>query len=135
MKPRPHLLAALALLGCFGCSTPQALKTVQLDEIPAGRIAELDAMPEVEAQALPTRAYADLGQVEGISCKRSSKETASWEDATRRAKYRALQKGADAIANLQCEEPKSSSFLGRLTSAVAPTCMESIRCTASAVKR
>jgi hypothetical protein len=110
------------------------LQTVHLDEIPGDKIAEIDRVPEVAPQALPTQAYADLGPVEGISCKRSSREVASWEDAVRRTKYRAMQKGGNAISNLVCEEPKGG-LMSRLTSAVAPTCMESIRCTATAVKR
>ena len=132
-RPR-KLVAVLAVLVAGGCSTPQSLQTVHLDEIPSNKVAEIDAVPEIEAQPLPSLNYSDLGPVEGISCKRSSKEVASWEDAIRRTKYRAMQKGGNAIANLMCEEPKAS-FMSRLTSAVAPTCMESIRCTASAVKR
>jgi len=126
--------AALAVVLASGCSTPQSLQTVHLDEIPSDKFAEIDRVPEVEAQALRTRDYTDLGQVEGISCKRSRKEVASWEDAVRRTKYRALQKGANAIANLACDAPKGS-LISRITAAVAATCIESIRCTASAVKK
>jgi hypothetical protein len=125
------LVAVLAVLLAGSCST-QSLQTVHLDEIPSDKAAAIEGVPEIEA--LPSQAYTDLGAVEGISCKRSSREVASWEDAIRRTKYRALQKGGNAIANLVCEAPKAS-FMGRITSAVAPTCMESIRCTASAVKR
>jgi hypothetical protein len=106
---------------------PEPWERVRLDDIPEDKIAEIDRVPEIEAQPLPTAAYADLGPVEGVSCKRSSREVASWEDAIRRTKYRAMQKGGNAIANLSCEAPKGLS--------ATTLCRESIRCTASAVKR
>src|SRR3954470_4052649 len=108
MKPGLRkFMATLAVLLAGGCST-QSLQTVHLDEIPSDKVAAIDGVPEIEVQPLPSRDYADLGAVEGVSCKRTSKEMASWEDAIRRTKYRALQKGGNAIANLSCEEPKAS---------------------------
>ena len=121
----PRLLAlAAVLLG--GCSLPNPTKMEQLDEIPEAMIPQLDAMPVVQ----PENAVS-IENVEGVSCRRRTlayfKGTpASWEDATRRAKYRALQKGANAIANLSCEQPKGGSF--------TTMCFESIRCTATAVR-
>jgi hypothetical protein len=126
--------AAFALVLLPACSIPR-LHIEHLDDIPDGRIAEIDALPETQAEMLPTKVYADLGMVEGVSCKRSSREVASWEDAIRRAKFRAMQKGANSIANLSCEQPKGGSFISRLTAAVNAECMESIRCTASAVRK
>ena len=126
--------AALALLLLPGCSIPR-LHIEHLDDIPGDRIAQIDALPETAAEALPTKVYADLGIVEGVSCQRSSKEAATWEDAVRRTKFRAMQKGANSIANLSCEQPKGGSFISRLTAAVNAECIESIRCTASAVRK
>ena len=99
---------------------------VHLDEIPQAKLAEIDALPEIRPENAKSVSYRKLGDVEGVSCKRSSKELASWEDAVRRAKYRALQKGANAIADLKCEEPESHPL--------TTLCYESIRCTASAVQ-
>lgn len=116
----------LILASLPGCAAPKPWERVQLDEIPRDRITEIDALPEVNADELPTKRYADLGPVEGISCKRGSKESASWEDAIRRTKFRVLQKGGNAIANLDCEAPRGMSL--------TTMCYESIRCTASAVR-
>ena len=98
---------------------------VHLDEIPAAKLAEIDALPEIRPEEAKTVSYRKLADVEGVSCKRSSKALASWEDAVRRTKFRAMQKGANAIANLSCEEPQSHPL--------TTLCYESIRCTASAV--
>jgi hypothetical protein len=124
------LVALLLLLQ--GCSSIPRI--VELDEIPAARVAEIDALPEVAREAASS--YQDLGQVEGISCRpRSSKEPASWEDAVRRAKFRALEKGANAFTDLECGPPIAGPFLSRITGYVMSTCNETIRCTASAVRK
>lgn len=117
----PLLLAFL-----FGCAVPKPWEKVELDEIPADKFAEIDALPELRDKAASTTAYSDLGVVEGVSCKRGRKELASWEDAIRRTKYRAMQKGGNAITNLSCEAPKGGSL--------TTLCYESIRCTASAIQ-
>lgn len=113
-----------ALLG--GCALPNPTKMEQVDEIPAAMIPRLDAMPVVQDET-----GVAIDDVEGVSCRRRTLSwfkamPASWEDAVRRTKYRALQKGANAIASLACEEPKGSSF--------TTMCLESIRCTARAVR-
>jgi len=79
---------------------------VHLDEIPVERIAEIDAIQEIKDGT----AHTPLGAVEGISCRRSSKELASWEDSVRRTKLRAMQKGGNAITDLSCEQPKGRSL-------------------------
>jgi len=115
-----------------GCSSIPRL--VELDEIPSAKIAEIDALPEVART--PAMAYQELGMVEGISCRqRSSTEPASWQDALRRAKFRAMQKGANAFTDLECEPPKPGPFLSRITGYVMSTCNETIRCTVSAVRK
>jgi hypothetical protein len=125
MKARITVVVALlALAGA--CSVPRPWERVQLDDIPAGKTAEIDALPELMGEKLKNTRYTELGTVEGISCKRSSKELASWEDAVRRTRYRAMQKGADAIKDLQCEEPKGRSL--------TTLCYESIRCSATALQ-
>jgi hypothetical protein len=128
MRPLRHPVALLSLTILFAaCSVPQPWERVRLDDIPADKLAEIDALPELRADTgarLPP--YTDLGTVEGVSCKRSKKELASWEDAIRRTKYRAMQKGGNAITNLYCEEPKGKSL--------TTLCYESVRCTANAVQ-
>jgi uncharacterized protein YbjQ (UPF0145 family) len=115
-----RLVLAAALLG--GCSLPNPMKMEHLDSIPAGIIAQLDAMPVLQDENAIT-----IDSVEGVSCRRAYKGMpASWEDAVRRAKYRALLKGANAIANLSCESPKGGSL--------TTMCFESVRCTARAVR-
>jgi len=122
----PVALASLVIL-VAGCSAPKPWERVRLDDIPADKVAEIDALPEIRGDTgARTRPYADLGPVEGVSCKRSRKELASWEDAIRRTKYRAMQKGGNAITNLYCEEPKGKSL--------STLCYESVRCTANAVQ-
>lgn len=117
-----RVLLALVLLG--GCSLPNPAKMERLDDIPEAMIARLDAMPVLQDDGTPRQS---IEQVEGVSCRRAYKGMpASWEDAVRRTKYRALQKGANAIADLSCERPQGRSF--------TTLCFESIRCTAQAVK-
>lgn len=108
------------LLG--GCALPNPMKMEQLDDIPAALIPQLDAMPVLQDDSVIA-----IDNVEGVSCRRAYFKAmpASWEDAVRRAKYRALQKGGNAIANLSCEAPKGGSL--------TTMCFESIRCTARAV--
>ena len=128
-KPLAALSAILVLWGCAS-SMP---KTVELDDIPADKVAEIDALPEIRPEAPTT--YAVIDKVEGISCKRSKKDNASWEDALRRTKYRAIKKGANAIADLDCEMPKGGPLLSRITGYFSSTCQETIRCSASAVRK
>lgn len=116
----------MLLISLSGCSVPRPWERVQLDDLPRERISAIDAIPEIRTETLGTARYTGLGSVEGVSCKRSSKEVASWEDAIRRTKFRAMQKGANAITDLNCEEPKGRSL--------TTLCYESIRCTASAVQ-
>jgi uncharacterized protein YbjQ (UPF0145 family) len=118
--------AALLLLTLSGCSLPRPWERVDLDDVKQEQVFAIDALPEIKTETLNKARYTSLGSVEGVSCKRSSKEVASWEDAIRRTKYRAMQKGANAIANLSCEEPKGRSL--------TTLCFESIRCIATAVQ-
>jgi hypothetical protein len=53
----------------------------------------------------------------------------------RRTNFRALQTGANAIADLNCEQPKVGALLSRLTGYLMSTCNETIRCTADAVRQ
>lgn len=132
--PRARILSAAAVsLLLAGCAS-SIPDNVRLDDIPDAKVASIDALPEV-APGAPA-AYADLGKVEGISCnRRATKEPATWADAVRRTKYRAMQKGANAIADLDCGPPKTGPLLSRITGYVASTCEETIRCTASAVRK
>ncbi|MGH8764828.1 MAG: DUF2877 domain-containing protein [Burkholderiales bacterium] len=117
------LALALFISGCG--SIPNPSKMEHLDDIPAEMVPRLDAMRELPADK--PAAFETIGTVEGVSCKRAYKgASASWEDATRRTKFRALQLGADAIANLSCGRPEGASLTA--------VCLESIRCTANAVR-
>src|SRR5690348_14989119 len=128
MLPLRHPVAFASLIILLaGCSVPRPWERVRLDDIPADKLSEIDALPEIRADtAARIPAYDDLGPVEGVSCQRSKKELASWEDAIRRTKYRAMQKGGNAITHLYCEEPKGKSL--------TTLCYGSVRCTANAVQ-
>ena len=116
-----RLLLAVVLLG--GCSLP-SVKVEHLDDIPQAMFAKLDAMPVLQDDTVRRET---LDDVEGVSCRRAYKGMpASWEDAVRRTKYRALEKGANAIADLSCDRPQGRSL--------STMCFESIRCTARAVR-
>ncbi|HUK06122.1 MAG TPA: hypothetical protein VLV90_13690 [Burkholderiales bacterium] len=119
----PVWAAALAAAGC-SLSLP-TVNVEKVDDIPEAQIARIDAIPEIP-QADATR-FETIGPVAGVSCRRAYKGTpASWEDAIRRTKYRALQIGGDAIAALSCGKPEGTSM--------STFCLESIRCTASALR-
>ena len=125
---RPHgilFLAAAALAA--GCSIPNPTKMEHLDDLPAARIAEIDAVPEISAAKLATLRHESLAGVAGVSCRRAWKGTPpSWEDAIRRTKYRALEAGGNAITDLNCEAPQGRSL--------TTLCLESIRCTARTIR-
>jgi hypothetical protein len=115
-------LLVIALLA--GCATPGSLE--DLEEIPAAKLAAINAMPEVGDKELAMQPYETLGRVESVSCRRSYRGPApSWEETVRRTKYEAMKKGANAIANLACG-PAEGPSLTKL-------CFDSIRCAADAI--
>jgi hypothetical protein len=123
--PGALLLAAAAFVA--GCALPNPTKMEVLDDIPADRIAEIDAVPEILVGKLAALRHEALANVTGVSCRRVYKGTPpSWEDAVRRAKFRAMQAGGNAITNLSCDSPQGRSL--------TTLCLESIRCTAQAVR-
>jgi hypothetical protein len=121
------VLATQLLIIAFlpGCATPSSSE--YLDDIPAAKRAEIEAMPEIGDKELSTQPHETLGKVEGVSCKRSYWGSApSWEATVQRTKYEAMKKGANAIANLACGLPEGRSYF--------KLCFDSIRCTADAVR-
>ena len=125
--PRLGAAGLLIAVSAFLPGCPATMpKMEHLDEIPAEVVPRLDAMPELPAEKSAT--FEVIGTVEGVSCNRALRKgmPASWEDAVRRTKYRALQLGAEAVANLDCGRPEQNSL--------ATLCREAIRCTASAVR-
>ena len=119
------LLAAVAFVA--GCAIPNPTKMEVLDDIPAAKIPEIDAVPEIPVVKLAAMRHEALADVAGVSCRRVYKGTPpSWEDAVRRTKFRAMQAGGNAITNLSCESPRGRSL--------TTLCLESIRCTAQAVR-
>ncbi len=119
------LLAAAALVA--GCTLPNPTKMEFLDDLPAAKLPQIDALPEISAGKLGSVRHESLAEVAGVSCRRTWKGTPpSWEDALRRTKYRAMEAGGNAIADLYCESPKGRSL--------TTLCLESIRCTAKAIR-
>ena len=117
-------LASCAVL--VGCSLPK-IGVEHLDEIPMEKITEIDAVPEIAPNAPGAVPYEFVTDVVGISCRRASRAMPpSWEDAVRRAKYRAMQAGANAVTNLSCDLPRKRTL--------DTMCLESIRCTARAIR-
>lgn len=107
-----------------GCATPKVEEN--LDNLSAAQIAAISAMPELGDKELAMQPYQSLGKVEGVMCKRPySGSTPSWDETTRRTKYEAMKKGANAIANLACGLPEGRS--------ITRLCLDSIRCTADAI--
>ena len=124
---RAMLVGATVLLS--GCAKPTmpTIGVERLDDIPAVRISEIDAIREIDAEILGKISHETLAEVAGVSCKRAYGASASsWEDAVRRTKYKAMQQGANAIANLTCGLPERISL--------STMCLEAIRCTASAIR-
>lgn len=120
-----QMFAAAALVA--GCVVPNPTKMERLDDMPAAKLPEIDAVPEIPAGKLAALRHEALAEVNGVSCRREWKGTPpSWEDAVRRTKFRALQAGGNAIGNLNCELPQSRSL--------TTLCYESIRCTARAIR-
>jgi len=117
-----QLLAITFLSGCVTSSSSE-----NLEDSPAAKRAEIDAMPAVGDKELSTQPHESLGKVEGVSCKRSYWDSApSWDETVRRTKYEAMKKGANAIANLECGLPEGRSYI--------KLCFDSIRCTAEAIQ-
>ena len=127
MKIRATLVAAAALLSGCAMPTMPTIAIEHLDDIPAAEISAIDAIPEIPAGTLSKMPHETFVDVAGVSCRRSYWGSApSWEDAVRRTKYRAMQQGANAIANLSCDLPEGNSL--------SAMCLESICCTASAIR-
>ena len=123
---RAALLVTAAVLAA-GCTLPNPTKLERLDDLPAAKLPEIDAVPEILAGKLAAVRYEPLAEVVGVSCRREWKGTPpSWDDAVRRTKFRAMQAGGNAISNLACESPRGGSF--------TTLCLESIRCTARAIR-
>lgn len=117
--------AAAAAVLLAACSAPTPKSVVFLDDLPKAELRRIDAMPVLDDDRLAGTGHDELGQVEAVSCKRSYwGSPATWEDAIRRVKYRALRLGGNAIAKLDCGNPQKKLF--------AEFCFESIRCTAAA---
>ena len=122
---RALLFAAAAFV--VGCAIPNPTKVEVLDDIPAAKIPEIDAVPEILAGKLAAMRHEPLVNVTGVSCRRVYKGIPpSWEDAVRRTKFRAMQAGGNAITDLSCDAPQGRSL--------TTLCLESIRCTARAVR-
>lgn len=99
-----RILLAVALLG--GCALPNPTRMERLDDIPEAMVAQLDAMPVLQDDRVPR---VSIEEVEGVSCRRAWKGMpASWNDAVRRTKYRALARQAGALFT-----PKSRASSGR----------------------
>ena len=125
-RRRSALLLAVAAL-VAGCTLPNPTRMEFLDDLPEARLAEIDALPEILATRLGSVRHEVLGDVAGVSCRRTWKGTPpGWEDALRRTKFRAIQAGGNAFTHLNCELPKGRSL--------TTLCLESIRCTARAIR-
>ena len=125
-RQRGALLLAVAAL-VAGCALPNPTQMEFLDDLPEAKLPEIDSLPEIPTAKLGSLRHESLADVAGVSCRRTWKGTPpSWEDALRRTKFRAMQAGGNAIANLNCELPKGRSL--------TTLCLESIRCTAKAIR-
>ena len=123
MKKLLFMLCVTAFLG--GCSP--FVPVVNIEKLPDDQRAVIENMPVYEQHQLTNLKYSTISQVEGISCKDLMwSPDATTDNAINQAKYWALQKGANAISNLNCESKEGVSF--------SKNCWESIRCTADAIE-
>ena len=84
-------------------------------------------MPIYNESQLQNKSYKIINIVEGISCKNKVWDHAATKtNAINQSKYWAYEMGADALLNIQCEQPRGTT--------TSYNCWESITCTAQAIK-
>ena len=93
-----------------------------MDEVPLQLKREVLSMPIYNESQLFQKQYSVINIVEGISCKNKTWEPAATKtNAINQAKYWAYEMGADALLNIQCDHPRSTTIYN---------CWESITCAA-----
>ena len=123
MKRAIVLSVSISLMGCVGPLVP----VKKLDELPVEARREVLAMPIYNESQLSQMKYSVMNVVEGISCKNKTWDPAATKtDAINQAKYWAREMGADALINIQCDQPRGTT--------TTYNCWESITCTAQAIK-
>ena len=113
----------ILLSGCLGPLVP----VKNMDEVPFQLKRQVLSMPIYNESQLFQKQYKVINIVEGISCKNKTWDPAATKtDAINQAKYWAYEMGADALLNIQCDNPRGTT--------TSYNCWESITCTAQAIK-
>jgi hypothetical protein len=121
-KQTSLLMVTLFLAGC-GAMVP----VVKQEELTTQQKREVNEVTIFNSSQLVGKDFTVLNIVEGISCKNKTWDPAATRsDAIFQARYWAKQRGADGIANLQCDHPRGTT--------TSYNCWESITCSAEAIK-
>lgn len=113
----------LVLSGCIGPKVP----VINMEEVPVQLRREVLSMPIYNERQLSEKQYRVINIVEGISCKNQTWDSAATKtDAINQSKYWAHEMGADALLNIQCDQPRGAT--------TTYNCWESITCTAQAIE-
>ena len=113
---------SLLLSGCIGPLIP----VENIRELPPKLNRKVLALPIYNESQLDRGGYHIINMVEGISCKNQAWDPAATKIAAiNQAKYWAYKMGANALLNIRCEYPRSTTL--------TYNCWESITCTAQAI--
>jgi hypothetical protein len=113
----------ILLLSSCGAMVP----TVKFEEVAVDTRRAINALEIFNQNQLIGKNYSIISVVEGISCKNKVWDHAATKtDALFQTKHWAREAGADAITNLQCDNPRGTT--------VTYNCWESVTCTAEAIK-
>ena len=119
------LLIGICLLA-FSCVGP-LVPVIKIDKLPLNEKRNVLSLAIYNESQLINKKYKIINIVEGISCKNKTWDPAATKtDAINQAKYWAYEMGADALLNIQCEQPRGTT--------TTYNCWESITCTAQAIK-
>jgi RcsF protein len=116
-------LACAAILS--GCGP--FIQVVRFADLPPEKQAALRAVRTYEAGELARLSYDVVGEVTGNSCRNLAWDPpATREDAIDQMRYWALERGANALAEIRCDEPRGVSL--------ATNCWQSVTCYSKALR-
>ncbi len=123
MRNAAASVAALVLLAACGPFIP----VIRVADLPPEKRTALNIVRLYEPAELAKLSYEVIGEVTGNSCRNLLWDPEpSREDALNQMRYWALERGANGLAEMRCEEPGGFSL--------ATNCWESLTCTAKALR-
>ncbi|MGH8705068.1 MAG: Rcs stress response system protein RcsF [Burkholderiales bacterium] len=121
-----HACAAVVVLALLTACGP-FIQVVRVADLPPEKQTALNAVRFYEAAELAKLSYEVVGEVTGNSCRNLLWDPSpSREDAVNQMRYWALERGANGLAEVHCEEPGGFSL--------ATNCWESLTCKAKALR-